>query len=392
MPKKRAPYGGHPQVGWWRKLLLQYFHAGIVLMSLEKTEVREFSACLSCCSGFLLSHVHRLTVDKFPCGSSVLFQRGLWRPTLLTLTRARQRTCMKVLGMVMAGGRGSRLRRLTNLRSKPAVPFGGKYRIIDFVLSNFINSGVHSIYVLTQFKAQALLQHLRDGWNFGELLKEKFIIPVPAQMNIGDRWYLATADAIFQNLNLIERSRPDLVAVFAADHIYKMDLRQMFRSTMKLGLKGPWPQCPCPWPTQLSSVRSKSTTVGASRVSTQKSHCPRKFQTDPAGCWLRWGTTSSTPDSSAMHCARMRRRKAPNTISEPTSSRSLSARTGSSHTTFTPTACLGKLSRPLDTGAMWAQSMLITRPTWTSGLQFRAWICTTKNGRCILRIPPHPEH
>jgi glucose-1-phosphate adenylyltransferase len=142
---------------------------------------------------------------------------------------------VRILGMVMAGGRGSRLRPLTNLRSKPAVPFAGKYRIIDFVLSNFVNSGIHSIYVLTQFRAQALLQHLRDGWMFGDLLKQQFIIPVPAQMNIGDHWYLGTADAIYQNLNLIERSQPDLVAVFGADHIYTMDMRQMVRFHADVG-------------------------------------------------------------------------------------------------------------------------------------------------------------
>ena len=153
---------------------------------------------------------------------------------------------MKVLGMIMAGGRGRRLRPLTRLRSKPAVPFAGKYRIIDFVLSNFVNSGVYSVYVLTQFRAQALLQHLRDGWNFGGVLKEQFVIPVPAQMNIGDRWYLGTADAIYQNLNLIQRSQPDLVVVFGADHIYKMDLRQMIRFHADVGALGTVAALPVP--------------------------------------------------------------------------------------------------------------------------------------------------
>ena len=89
---------------------------------------------------------------------------------------------MNILGMIMAGGEGSRLYPLTMDRAKPAVPFGGKYRLVDFVLSNLINSGIYSIYVLTQFKAQSLLQHLRDGWQFANLLKDQFIIPVPAQM------------------------------------------------------------------------------------------------------------------------------------------------------------------------------------------------------------------
>jgi glucose-1-phosphate adenylyltransferase len=108
------------------------------------------------------------------------------------------------------------------------VPFGGKYRIIDFVLSNFINSGIHSIYVLTQFKSQSLLQHLSDGWQFGGLLKDQFIIPVPAQMrSAGESWYRGTADAIYQNANLIEQSDPHLVAIFGADHIYRMNISSM---------------------------------------------------------------------------------------------------------------------------------------------------------------------
>ena len=97
---------------------------------------------------------------------------------------------LKVLGIVLAGGKGTRLYPLTRERAKPAVPFGGKYRIIDFVLSNFVNSGIHSIYVLTQFLSQSLLQHLSEGWQFGSLLKNQFVIPVPAQMRSEDEtWY-----------------------------------------------------------------------------------------------------------------------------------------------------------------------------------------------------------
>ena len=135
---------------------------------------------------------------------------------------------LRVLGIVLAGGKGTRLYPLTKERAKPAVPFGGKYRIVDFVLSNFINSGIHSIYVLTQFKSQSLLQHLSDGWQFGGLLKDQFIIPVPAQMRSeGETWYRGTADAIYQNVNLIEQSDPHLVAIFSADHIYRMNIIDM---------------------------------------------------------------------------------------------------------------------------------------------------------------------
>ncbi len=135
---------------------------------------------------------------------------------------------LKVLAIVLAGGEGSRLFPLTKERAKPAVPFGGKYRIVDFVLSNLVNSGIHSIYVVVQFRSQSLLQHLRDGWQFSGILRNQFVVPVPAQMRtVGKDWYRGTADAIHQNINLIEQSRPDIVVVFGADHIYRMNIREM---------------------------------------------------------------------------------------------------------------------------------------------------------------------
>ncbi|MEO7142715.1 MAG: glucose-1-phosphate adenylyltransferase [Bryobacteraceae bacterium] len=141
---------------------------------------------------------------------------------------------LRVLAFVLAGGKGTRLHPLTKERAKPAVPFGGRYRIIDFVLSNLINSGIYSCYVLIQFKSQSLLQHLRDGWEVSGLLKSHFIIPVPAQMrSAGEAWYRGTADAIFQNVNLVEQAAPDLIAIFGADHIYRMDLRQMIDFHMR---------------------------------------------------------------------------------------------------------------------------------------------------------------
>jgi glucose-1-phosphate adenylyltransferase len=135
---------------------------------------------------------------------------------------------LRTLGIVLAGGKGTRLHPLTRERAKPAVPFGGKYRIIDFVLSNFINSGIYSIYVLTQFRSQSLLQHLSEGWQFGGLLKTQFLIPVPAQMRSPDEtWYQGTADALYQNINLVEQSDPHVVAIFGGDHIYRMNIASM---------------------------------------------------------------------------------------------------------------------------------------------------------------------
>ena len=135
---------------------------------------------------------------------------------------------LRVLGIILAGGKGTRLYPLTKERAKPAVPFGGKYRIVDFVLSNFINSGICSIYVLTQFRSQSLLQHLSEGWQTGGIFKNQFIIPVPAQMRSpGETWYQGTADAIYQNINLIEQTEPHIVAIFGADHIYRMNIAHM---------------------------------------------------------------------------------------------------------------------------------------------------------------------
>jgi glucose-1-phosphate adenylyltransferase len=135
---------------------------------------------------------------------------------------------LRVLGIVLAGGKGTRLYPLTRERAKPAVPFGGKYRIIDFVLSNFVNSGIYSIYVLTQFRSQSLLQHLSEGWQFGGMMKSNFITNVPAQMRSEkESWYQGTADAIFQNINLVEQSDPHMVAIFGADHIYRMNIGSM---------------------------------------------------------------------------------------------------------------------------------------------------------------------
>ena len=135
---------------------------------------------------------------------------------------------IKVLAFVLAGGEGTRLYPLTKERAKPAVPFGGKYRIVDFVLSNLVNSGIYSIYVVVQFRSQSLLQHISDGWRLGGLLKSDFIVPVPAQMRSeGKDWYRGTADAIHQNINLIEQSAPHVVAIFGGDHIYRMNIREM---------------------------------------------------------------------------------------------------------------------------------------------------------------------
>lgn len=132
----------------------------------------------------------------------------------------------KVLSMVLAGGEGKRLMPLTADRAKPAVPFGGVYRLIDFVLSNLANAGFLRMVVLTQYKSHSLDRHVSRTWRMSNLLGN-YVTPVPAQQRLGPRWFLGSADAILQNLNLVEDEGPDHVVVFGADHIYRMDPRQM---------------------------------------------------------------------------------------------------------------------------------------------------------------------
>ena len=129
--------------------------------------------------------------------------------------------------MIMAGGKGERLHPLTRDRSKPAVPFAGRYRIVDFVLSNFVNSDVLSLYVLVQYKSQSLIEHIRLSWRTTGIVPDYFVTVVPPQMRFGPAWYRGTADAVLQNLNVVDDFNPDVVAIFGADHIYRMDLDQM---------------------------------------------------------------------------------------------------------------------------------------------------------------------
>src|SRR5512139_3320500 len=129
----------------------------------------------------------------------------------------------KTLSIILAGGAGSRLHPLTVDRAKPAVPFGGKYRIIDFTLTNCLHSGLRRVLVLTQYKSHSLQKHLRDGWSIFNSECGEYITVVPPQMRNGASWYSGTANAIFQNLFLLERSGANKVLILAADHIYRMD-------------------------------------------------------------------------------------------------------------------------------------------------------------------------
>ncbi|MFL6141038.1 MAG: glucose-1-phosphate adenylyltransferase [Labedaea sp.] len=138
------------------------------------------------------------------------------------------------LGIVLAGGEGKRLWPLTADRAKPAVPFGGNYRLVDFVLSNLVNAGFHRLCVLTQYKSHSLDRHISTTWRLSSVLGQ-YITPVPAQQRLGPRWYTGSADAIFQSLNLVYDEKPAHIVVFGADHVYRMDPSQMLAQHLDTG-------------------------------------------------------------------------------------------------------------------------------------------------------------
>ncbi|WP_148571665.1 glucose-1-phosphate adenylyltransferase [Nocardioides caldifontis] len=140
----------------------------------------------------------------------------------------------RVLSIVLAGGEGKRLMPLTLDRAKPAVPFGGSYRLIDFVLSNLVNAGYTKIAVLTQYKSHSLDRHISQSWRLSSMVGQ-YVAPVPAQQRRGPRWYQGSADAIYQSMNLINDERPDYIVVFGADHVYRMDASQMVQAHIESG-------------------------------------------------------------------------------------------------------------------------------------------------------------
>ncbi|AHF01766.1 glucose-1-phosphate adenylyltransferase [Thiomicrospira aerophila AL3] len=152
-----------------------------------------------------------------------------------TETKSSNDLTRKTLALVLAGGEGSRLKNLTEWRAKPAVPFGGKYRIIDFVLSNCVNSGIRKIGVLTQYKSHSLIRHVQRAWSFMRYEVGEFVELLPAQQRIDKEWYKGTADALYQNLDIVRRHTPEYVMVLGGDHIYSMDYSKMLYTHAQSG-------------------------------------------------------------------------------------------------------------------------------------------------------------
>lgn len=199
------------------------------------------------------------------------------RPPIRTSSgRYVSRLTSGTLAIVMAGGRGERLKALTAHRCKPATPFGGKFRIVDFVLSNCVNSGIRQISILTQYKAQSLIQHVQQGWSYLRGEFGEFVEVVPAQQQIGEAWYRGTADALYQNLDLILSHRPKHVLVLAGDHIYKMDYGPMIAYHVEKGA---------------------DVTVGAVQLPAQES---RSFGVLTASEWNRVNAFIEKPDPATL--------------------------------------------------------------------------------------------
>ena len=206
----------------------------------------------------------------------------------------------EVLAIVLAGGEGKRLMPLTADRAKPAVPFAGIYRLIDLALSNVVNSGYLKVVVLTQYKSHSLDAHVTKTWRMSTLLGN-YVTTVPAQQRVDKNWYLGSADAIYQSLNLMHDERPDIVVVVGADHVYRMDFSADGRAAHRVRRR----RAPSPpsasrsrSPTSSASSRSTTPTRRRSPRSSRSRATPRACPTTPTRCSPRWATTSSPPPPS----------------------------------------------------------------------------------------------
>ena len=198
-------------------------------------------------------------------------------------------TMPNILALVLAGGEGSRLYPLTEHRSKPSVPFGGRYRIVDFVLSNLVNSKIFAIYLLVQYKSQSLIEHIRRSWVMSPIFPEQFITIVPPQMRESPEWFQGTADAVYQNLGLIEKHAPDLVVVFSADHIYRMNVRQMVAFHLASGADVSIAALPVPIATASAFGIIDAAADGTIRSFREKPIDPAPMAHDPARAFASMG-------------------------------------------------------------------------------------------------------
>ncbi len=204
---------------------------------------------------------------------------------------------MNILAMILAGGTGTRLHPLTAQDAKPALPFAVGIRIIDFVLSNLANSGVHSIYVLAQYKPRSLIEHIRTMWSPKTKGRDRFIRVVLPDPDVGSGIFKGTADAVYQNLRLIERHRPDLVAVFSADHVYRMDVRQMARFHLESAAEVSIAAVPVPIEKASAFGIITAGPEGELRDFQEKPECATPMPLDPGRAYASMGNYLFNPDT-----------------------------------------------------------------------------------------------
>ena len=236
---------------------------------------------------------------------------------------------------------------LTEDRAKPAVPFGGQYRLIDFALSNLVNSGLRQIVVLTQYKSHSLDRHVSQTWRM-TACSNSYVASVPAQQRLGKRWFSGSADAILQSLNLIYDEQPDIIVVVGADHVYRMDFSQMIQAHIDSGARRPRSPPSASrsrWPTSSASSRSTRRSPSASTGSSRSRATPRACPTPPTRCSPRWATTSSTPTRSSTRCCATASAPTPATTWAATSSPPSSTRARRASTTSRATRCPGSTDR-----------------------------------------------
>lgn len=203
---------------------------------------------------------------------------------------------INTLGVVLAGGEGRRLMPLTRDRAKPAVPFGGQYRLIDLVLSNLVNSGLRKVVVLTQYMSHSLDRHMAQTWRLSPLLGN-YVVSVPAQMRTGRRWFAGSADAIFQNLNILGDEKPDYVAVFGADHIYRMDVEPMIEQHVESGADVTVAAIPVPIAQASAFGVIDADAAGNIRTFVEKPASPPPMPDDPEQAFVSMGNYVFTAEA-----------------------------------------------------------------------------------------------
>ena len=207
------------------------------------------------------------------------------------------------LALILAGGRGSRLEELTNWRAKPSLPFGGKFRIIDFALSNCVNSGIRRIGICTQYKAQSLIRHVQRGWSFLDGRFDEFVELLPAQQRIETTWYQGTADAVYQNLDILRRHDPKYVLILAGDHVYKMDYGRMLEDHVRRAGADDDRLHRRPAGRGVVPRRDGGRRRAARRAASRRSRrSRRRCRAGRTGRWPAWASTCSTPRSCTTSC------------------------------------------------------------------------------------------